>query len=584
MLTRARSSCIRLLSNPKHSQSVLRGAFNVQRLRSNYKFDLPTSRLYSTKKQISDLSKSTDFLHTQNILLQKNQERLTKQKLLSEATNFYERFKINTKWVLIRGNRPFSTDEIGTLFSWLILSQIMWVVLGTTTFVSLVLFTFNTVFAKEMVGKFVGNSLNRYIEDCDIQFQDALVPEWKKGCISFNKVELKTTPGLKADHQLKFSLTFNQIDITLSLRKWLSGRGLIEDMSIYGMKGDVEIKNINDKKPLVQWFSNRNYHLGRVRVKDSRITIHDKALSQDYRMSIYNMDFPQLRFKWMLIDFFNANVVSGAVNHSLFSIHKRQQKLAYLHDFEHDISPWQRITRLRLDNISVKDLGIDKSASFNWIDDGQVEIIADLMIPRIPENIEEEAEEENKYLVMDLKFKFKDLKARFPANEPKLSNGDTIVTLEELKPLVTFVNTQRGIFHSLMDIQNTNSVWNNISNVSIKKNKSYPDTTVIPSNIKWSDYEDNNQISKEIIMYHDKPAHHNNEIVLRSRIVKNMEDLQNLILFRETGVYDILSMELYVDLMKMVEEWEHRKKNDWMKVWGTTFASQIMILGLGAMV
>ena len=87
---------------------------------------------------MGELSRSTDFMHTQNILLQKNQERLTKHKLLSEATNFYERFKINTKWFLIRGNRPFSTGEISTLFSWLIISQLVWVILGTTTFVSLV--------------------------------------------------------------------------------------------------------------------------------------------------------------------------------------------------------------------------------------------------------------------------------------------------------------------------------------------------------------------------------------------------------------------------------------------------------------
>ena len=87
-------------------------------------------------------------------------------------------------------------DEISTLFSWLIISQIIWVILGTTTFVSLVLFTFNTVFAKEMVGKFVGNKLNDYIDGCDVEFQDALVPEWKKGCIRFRSVNLNTTPCL----------------------------------------------------------------------------------------------------------------------------------------------------------------------------------------------------------------------------------------------------------------------------------------------------------------------------------------------------------------------------------------------------
>ena len=301
---------------------------------------------------------------------------------------------------------------------------------------------------------------------------------------------------------------------------------------------------------------------------------------RDYRVSIYNMDLPQLRFEWLLVDFFNANVVTGAINHSLFTIHKRQHKLAYLHDFEHDLSPWKRITRLRIDEISVKDLGLDKSSSFNWVDDGQVEIIADVMLPNI---VEEETDDDNKYIVMDVKFNFKDLKAKIPGEEPKLSNGETLLSLEELKPVIAYTNTQRGIFHSLMNIEKTNSVWNN-SNISIKRTKSYPDTTVIPSTVPWPEDEDTIQMSKEIIKYHDQPSHNNNEIVLRCRIVKNMQDVQHLALFRETGIYDLLSMELYVDLMKIVEEWEYRKKNDWMRLWGTTFASQILIFGLGAMV
>ena len=296
------------------------------------------------------------------------------------------------------------------------------------------------------------------------------------------------------------------------------------------------------------------------------------------------MDLPKFRFKWALIDFLHANVVTGAINHSLFSIHKRQHKLAYLQDFEHDHSPLKRITRLRLDEISVKDLGLDKSQSFNWVEDGQVEIIADIMLPDVPDNDDDCGDDENEYVVMDMKFKFKDLTARYPSEEPRLSNGDALVSLEELRPLIAFVNTQRGLFHSSMDIQNTNAIWNSISNVSIKKNNSYPDTTVIPSDVKWPEYEDPNRLGKEIIKYHDQPVLRNNEIVLRSRIVKNIDGLKDLILFRETGIYDTLSMELHVDLMRMVEEWENRKKSDWVKVWGTTVASQLMILGLGAMV
>ena len=245
------------------------------------------------------------------------------------------------------------------------------------------------------------------------------------------------------------------------------------------------------------------------------------------------MDMNRLRFEWCVTDFFNANVVTGAINHSLFTIHKRQHKLAYLHDFENDLSPWKRITRLRLDRISVKDLGLDKSKSFNWIEDGSVEIIADLMFPNIEEQSSDYADEDNKYMVMDLKFNFKDLKARFPEHSPTLSNGEVVISIDELKPIINYINNQRVIFNSLTDIESPNSQWDNISPVSIKRQKSYPDTTVIPSStsVAWPDGEDSDQINKEIIKYHDQPAKNSNNLILRCRIVKNVNELENIAIF-----------------------------------------------------
>lgn len=549
----------------------------------------------SRKKHEELLSKNTDYLHIQNILLQKNQERIDKKKILSEATNFYQRFKINTKWLLIRGNRPFSANEISTMFSWLLISQILWIILGTTTFVSILLLIFNTVFAKEMVGKCIGKLLNTFLDDVDIKFQDALVPEWKKGCIRFNMVELKTPERdatVAGDDDVQqanfaFDLKFHQIEMTISLHKWLFGNGLINDISVFGMRGDATIdyayKNRSPEELFIDWFSNKEYHLGKVKLNDSCVNVHDKQLGMNYRLSIYNLEMPQLRFEWMLTDFFNADVVTGAINHSLFTIHKRQHKLAYLNDLEQDLSPWKKITRLRLDSINVKDLGLNKSNTFNWIEDGNLEIIADIMLPH--ENGEIETyEDRNKYVVLDLKFKFKDLRAHFPDEAPRLSTGEEIISLDELKPLISFINTQHGVFHSMANIEKTNSVWNS-PNVSINKRRSYPNVTITPSIVRWTQDEDDSvPMNQEIIKFHDQPSHNNNEIVLRCRIVKNVQELKNMVVFQETGAYDTLSMELYVDLIKMVEEWEYRKKSDWMKLWGTTVVSQLLLFGFGAMV
>lgn len=569
------------------TQSALKNQYTFSALRC-----LHNGKTSLNKRKHEDpMSKNTDYLHVQNILLRKNQERMNKEQILSEATNFYERFKINTKWLLIRGNRPFSANEISTMFSWLLISQIVWIVLGTTTFVSILLLIFNTVFAKEMVGRCVGKLLNAFLDDVDIKFEDALVPEWKKGCIRFNKVELRTHRRNDsavdrnlddAEPSLEFNLKLHQVDLTLSLKKWLFGNGPINDLSVHGMRGEVSVNYAYKQTPkdlFLDWFSNKEYRLGRVQLTDSCVNVYDKQLDMKYRVSIYNLIMPQLRFEWMIPDFFNADIATGSINHSLFTIHKRQHKLVFSNELENDLSPWKRITRLKLDSINVKDLGLNKSNVFNWFEDGTLEITADIMLPH-----EEEENKENKYMVFDFRFKFKDLRGKFPGNAPRLSTSEELISLEELKPLISFINTQNGYFRSMTNIENTNSVWN-VPNVAVNKVVSYPNVTKIPSSVQWSDSEDDvDSKGQEIIKFHDETFHNNNEIILRCRIAKNIQELKDKVMFQETGVYDTLSMELYVDLIRMVEEWEYKKKNDFMKLWGTTVASQLLLFGIGAMV
>jgi distribution and morphology protein 31 len=74
--------------------------------------------------------------------------RPTKEELLAAATGFWSRLKVRFKWFSIRSVRPFNLDEITALFSWVLLGHVVWIVLGTTTFFSLLIIAINTVFAQ----------------------------------------------------------------------------------------------------------------------------------------------------------------------------------------------------------------------------------------------------------------------------------------------------------------------------------------------------------------------------------------------------------------------------------------------------
>ncbi|CCK68836.1 Mdm32p KNAG_0B03950 [Huiozyma naganishii CBS 8797] len=536
-----------------------------------------------------------------------------------------QKLKANVKWILIRNKeRPFSKNELGTLFSWLLISQLVWLILKTTTVVSILLLGFNTVFAKELVGQTVGKLLNYFLDGIDIKFKDASIPEWQNGFIRFNSVELKSVDDGKSSAVLSFDLKFHQIEMNLSLKKWLFGNGLLNDIKILGMRGDANINYQRDDENrnalLIEWFSNPHYELNKIVVSDSNINVKESFPGSEtptcYKIALFNLEIPKLRLNRMIIDFLNANVITGSINNSLFTFHKRQNKLPLLNSLEDDNSSLQRITRLRLNSISVKDLGIYQTKAFNWIDEGNVDIIADIMLPRGLADTSDSAFKgnEEKYIVIDLKFRFKDLKAILPAHAPKLSTGESIVSLEELKPVVSYVNLQRALSQTAHKAtkdsnppedgaanDNRYHIGNETPNISIRRRKSYPNITVIQStpnsgkkNASSSvNFDDSNQ--RSIIKFNDSVDDStgqstqfgsanipSNELSLRCRIVKNVKDLEEKMIFQETGIYDQLSMELYVDLTKVVEEWEYKNKDQWMKQWGTGFASQLLLFGFAS--
>lgn len=76
--------------------------------------------------------------------------RPTKEELLSAASGFWERLKVRFKWFSIRSTRPFNADEWGAFLSWILFGHFVWILVGTTTFFSLVILTVNTVVAQGM--------------------------------------------------------------------------------------------------------------------------------------------------------------------------------------------------------------------------------------------------------------------------------------------------------------------------------------------------------------------------------------------------------------------------------------------------
>ena len=586
---------------------------NVRPFITPYKSSLPV-RCLIAQRHIRTFPSNDKFTtkasNIETILLRKNNEREFKQSLLADAKNFQERFKINLKWILIKNNRPFSLNEISIIASWLILSQILWLILSTTTFISFYLFVINSVFSQEYIHeKKIYERLLKWLlkdhkcsnQDLEITFSPedkasmlVLSPDWESNSILIKRLNVR-------DEILDLDLKFHHINLNVSLKNWLLGRGLITNVSIYGIRGCLNLSNFIN---LVNSFQGdqktENFlkTLNNVEITDSEILLKQSLSAQEtpsLKFSIYNLSLPRLRLNHFISDILSAKTFSGSINNSLFNLFKRQQKLTAViennnknrmasskFDFTdnnqenyrtvtHQDDP-NYVTTLRLNFININDLKFNGDGKFNWLKDGQVEILADIMLTNSTSHLSSES----KYAVVDLKVTCRDLKTTFPQEPPVLSTGDNIVSLDELKPIITFINSYEGMANPILkdfseNERLTNSIIWNSPNVSInRQRKSYPLTTKVTSNS-----------TKEIIKFHNQPNTNANEIVLRCKMVKNLSDLQ---LININQILDQITMELYVDLTKIVEDWEFKNKNDWMKQWGTTFASQLLLFGFGAMV
>ncbi|KAJ5585329.1 uncharacterized protein N7459_005129 [Penicillium hispanicum] len=354
--------------------------------------------------------------------------RPTKEELLAAATGFWSRLKVRFKWFSIRSVRPFNLDEITALFSWVLLGHVVWVVVGTTTFFSLLILAINTVFAQETLAGWVGNYLTKS-SGVKVVFESAIVPKWKNGVITFKNVFVSRRPGQGTGHVSKgssktaaaaaaaaaqgevgsedslpsseeedtnytqFDVSIETVNVTLSFTKWLNGKGPLRDVEVKGIRGVVDRRHVywpeNDLDPKSYRHEHNpgDFEIDSFKMHDVLVTIYQPDNFRPFSVSIFSCDLPQLRKQWLFYDFLSANMMSGSFDNSLFTIHPRQThgftggRLNEGLEEDGKPSPWQKHNRIRVDGLNIDHLNRGVQGPFSWIHEGTVDIVADMMFP-----------------------------------------------------------------------------------------------------------------------------------------------------------------------------------------------------------
>ena len=391
------------------------------------------------------------------------------------------------------------------------------------------IFLINTAFSQETLGKWIGNYLTQS-SGIKVVFETAVVPKWKDGVISFRNVFVSQRPGQGHGKVIKgsqmemaeaaaslaqqaldtqdgvaetiepeedtnytqFEISIDTVNVTLSFSKWFNGKGLLKDVEIKGIRGVVDRTSVHtiegiDPRSYKHEHNPGDFELDSFKMEDVLVTIHQPDGFRPFSASIYSCDLPRLRKQWLFYDFLSANMMSGSFDNSLFTIHPRQThnytgaQLSSGRDTE-DGSKWKKHSRIRIDGLNIDHLNRGYDGPFSWIHEGDVDIVADIMLPndnddsiakvmsdmydRVEATVSqngrkhfsdhavhgfdeqdhnskgqstEKSEEENRFVIMDVRVHLNDVRAAVPIFTRDISYVNNAL----VRPIVAYMNTKR---------------------------------------------------------------------------------------------------------------------------------------------
>lgn len=466
--------------------------------------------------------------------------------------------------------------------------NVLVLILGTTTFVLLVIFTFNTVFAQEFVARKLGEFITKNSK-LTVTFEHAIVPGWSDGMILFKRCFVSRRPKSsnkfvkepQADayahskilddssepvddgNYTQFDLTIEEVNLSLSFYKWFNGTGIVDTMEVKGIRGVVDRTHVvwdpnDDATNYKNVYQLGDFEFNDFVMRDVLFTLLQPSGFRPFQVAIYNCELPKLRKHWLFYDFLNANIMSGSYDNSLFTIHKRQR----LTDFEnfgkdHDKTtelPWKRVTRLRVDSLNLDHLNRGLEGPFGWISSGKVDMIGDVMVP-------EESKEMNVSEIVGI------IAASIQKEATRYRNPE--VSIKKQDHISRLTNDDTTLFSDLLKYF--------VLDLTIRLNNVRASVPFKTPELSYVNYA----LIRPIVAYINL---RNAFIEIKSRVVKNIQDFSGSWTVYDSLLMDDISEEVYDSFVNYVADDESRLlRMRKVAFWSVQLLVQFIVFGLGAL-
>ncbi|KAF7376534.1 hypothetical protein MSAN_00069400 [Mycena sanguinolenta] len=456
--------------------------------------------------------------------------RPSRDDFLKVATGFWARARIRFKWFTIKSFRPFNADDISAFVTWFVMSQTLWIFVGTTTFFSVIFATANSLSLQQYIARGISDYLTAET-GVTVIFESAIVPKWKDSRISFKNVFISRRPrsapppprqldeqsfagrgydisGHPAYHRLggdeddtasnggvdseedtnytMFDLNVDSIDVTLSLWRWLDGKGAYPGRCHQGRAGHYrrsvhwDPDNPLDPASFRHIARPGDFELESLQLEDVLVTVYQPGGFRPYTASIFQADIKTFRKQWVFYDFLCAENVVGQFDNCLWSLHK-PQSIGRTTEMDLKDGDWGRMSRIRIDGVNVDHIqhATTTEGPISWITSGKVDAVLDIKFPRDPADasqlkvvlgeiadaifdpileripaqrelakpplqapaVEGDKTDNTPRLIIDIDLRFRDLKAAVPL----FTNDLSYVNYALVRPIVSFMNANRTL-------------------------------------------------------------------------------------------------------------------------------------------
>lgn len=509
------------------------------------------------------------------------------------------------RWALVRdGSRLSALDATSAVLSSFVMANLLWIVLGTTTFV-LAVATIVNYFEKwlrsdQSAAKSKSQGVSGYVVSSILLHglgvrlllaPGSPLPKFVDGKLRLLNVSASLRPGLLFSSES----TIDQIDVSLSFNKWYEGGGLISEVEIQGLSGFLKPREgsaslrpsdngVSDlhaiepasasKSPMALNLLLPQYRLDHVKISDSRLDVYSTADSETpIRVSIFGCELPQLHASRALLDILNASNASGTVNEAMFTIHERQ-------DSDVADAAAAKTIRFKLADIDLASVATEES-SFNWISGGHADITADITLPAdAAENDESQITSQYWKIVHKISSAIDSI--RQPASSIESAEASD-------SPGFLSNGALSAIYHTFSNSQQTQEQSSKyvLVNAQIRfRNLQARMPLLLPHSADGVPFISLPDLRSLISHVNHAGADHSNvnSMAINSSIIEKLSDLSNIDSFSQSNMKDAIVSDTYKELLALAKVGERKIKERNSLSWSHILASQLLLLSLGVFV